>query len=193
MIRYIAVIALSLGCGCMFVLSGCEATAKSDRMEPGWQKTASYEKIMATPATQPSPLVHRSWKISEANYTECVVTHFGSYFDDEFAKYGDGNDTLGWTDADILAAVYCPIRFVINTVCVPISMIKEPPGVLTTSYLDQPAEHYSTISKEEVLSDKRSDEQGQQVEGGEGSSGSKKSTDKSVKEKRQISAEADTN
>ncbi len=135
------------------IFAGCEATAKSDKLEPGWQKTASYEKIMATPATQPSPLVHRNWKISQAHYTECIVTHFGSYFDDEFATQGDGNDTYGWTEADILAAVYCPVRFVVNTVCVPISMIKEPPGVLTTSYLDQSAEHYSTISSEEVLND----------------------------------------
>ncbi len=151
MIRCITIFSLLLMT--LAVLAGCEATAKSDKLEPGWQKTASYEKIMATPATQPSPLVHRKWKISQANYTECVVTHFGSYFDDEFATQGDGNDTYGWTEADILAAIYCPVRFVINTVCVPISMIKEPPGVLTSSDLDQSAEHYSTISSEEVLSE----------------------------------------
>jgi len=124
------------------VIAGCEATAKSDKLEPGWQKTTSYERIMQTPTTQPGPLTPRKWEVSQAHYTECIVTHFGSYFDDEFATKGDGNDTYGWTEMDLVAFGYCPARFIINTLCVPISMIKEPPGVLTTSYLDQQTEDY---------------------------------------------------
>ncbi len=119
---------------------GCEATARSDKLEPSWQKTASYKKIMQMPTTQPSPLTPRKWEVSKAHYAECVVTHFGSYFDDEFVTKGDGNDTYGWSGMDLVAFGYCPARFIINTLCVPISMIKEPPGVLVTSHLDQQTE-----------------------------------------------------
>lgn len=117
-------------------LIGCEATAQSDKKELTWQKTTSYEKIMAQ-KPETSPLKPRNWDNKKAQYTQCVVTHFGSYFDDPFVTKGDGDEYYGWTFMDLAAFAYCPARFIVNTVCVPVSMIKEPPGVLTTTDLDQ--------------------------------------------------------
>jgi hypothetical protein len=122
--------------GCMAMV-GCEATAKSDKCEPGWQTTTSYEKVMSTQG-QPSPIKPRQWPATVAEYTAPTVTHFGSYYDDPFVTEGDGNDTYGWTCMDLLAVAYSPTRFVINTVAIPVSMVKEPPCVLQCTNLDQP-------------------------------------------------------
>jgi hypothetical protein len=117
-------------------LIGCEATAKSDMCEPGWQKTASYEKAMSKP-TQPSPITQRDWLATTAEYAAPIVTHFPSWFEDPIVIDGDGNDTYGWTGFDTLAAFYSPCRYVVNLVALPVSMIKEPPGVLVCTNLDQ--------------------------------------------------------
>jgi hypothetical protein len=117
-------------------LVGCEATAKSDQCEPRWQTTTSYNKIMSTKAG-PSPIQDRTWTHTVACYEPPVVTHFGSYFDDPIVICGDGNDTYGWTWFDPLAVAYSPARFAVNTLAVPVSMVKEPPGVLQCSNLDQ--------------------------------------------------------
>jgi len=133
-IGVIAIVMITLS----VVLVGCEATAKSGRLEPAWQTTASYEKVFQQTA-RPSQLRRRNWVPSLAAYEPCVVAHFGSYFDDEFVTTGDGDETFGWTLMDTAAICYSPARFVVNTLAVPISMIKDPPGVLTTTTLDKPA------------------------------------------------------
>lgn len=130
-------VASSVLAGLMMVaMVGCEATAKSDLAEPTWQPTASYEKAFAQPKTA-SVIVPRQWPESAAAYEPCRVTHFGSYYDDPFVTTGDGDNAYGWTGMDWLAMAYSPARFVANTAAVPVSMIKEPPGVLTTTDLDQ--------------------------------------------------------
>ncbi len=116
---------------------GCEATGKSDQGEPRWQTTTSYNKIMSTKVSGPSPIKDREWAPTVACYELPVVTHFGSYFDDPIVTDGDGNDTYGWTLFDPFAVAYSPARFAVNTIAVPISMVKEPPGVLQTTNLDQ--------------------------------------------------------
>ena len=116
---------------------GCEATARSDRAEPRWQTTASYDKIISA-KTEPSPIKPRQWSASQASYQEPAATHFGSYFDDEFVTAGDGDDAYGWTWRDTVAVFYCPVRFGINALAVPVSMVKEPPGVLVTTNMDEP-------------------------------------------------------
>ncbi len=121
-------------------LIGCEATARSDKNELTWQKTTSYEKIMAQKAGS-NPIQPRNWKKQHAEYTQCVVTHFGSYFDDPFVIKGDGDQYYGWTTADLAAFAYCPARAILNAACIPLSMIKEPPGTLSTSNLDQKIEN----------------------------------------------------
>jgi hypothetical protein len=128
---------LVMGLGLAAMLAGCEATERSDRGEPGWQPTASYDKIMSAPATQPSPVKPRAWNSTVAKYEPPVVTHFGSYFEDPLVTQGDGNDTYGWTLMDLAAVGYSPARFVVNTLAVPISMVKEPPCVLQCTSLDQ--------------------------------------------------------
>lgn len=130
-------VSIALGVLMAAVLVGCEATAKSDRAEPGWQTTTSYDKIMSIENPPPSPIENRPWTSTVAFYEPPVVTHFGSYFDDPIITNGDGNDTYGWTCFDLLAVAYSPARFTVNTLAVPISMIKEPPGVLQTTNLDQ--------------------------------------------------------
>ena len=128
------------------VMSGCEATAKSDLNEPGWQTTASYDKIMTT-ASEPSPMKKRSWNCNYAAYEAPVVTHFGSYFNDPFTD-GDCNDSYGWTLMDLGAVAYSPARFAVNALAVPVSMVKEPPGVLQCTNLDQSIPECSERSKE---------------------------------------------
>lgn len=135
-----AVSGMILGLGWIGLVAGCEATAKSDRCERHWETTPSYEKIMAAPATQPSPIQARTWQAASATYAPPVVTHFGSYFEDPFVTLGDGNDSYGWTLMDLAAVVCSPARFVVNTVAVPVSMVKEPPCVLQCRDLDQPVE-----------------------------------------------------
>jgi len=129
------IVLAALIAGCCIILAGCEATAKSDRMEPTWQPTASYETIFAKTATT-SPIERRKWAKTYARYEPCIVTHFASYFDDEFVTMGDGNDTHGWTIMDAAAVAYSPARFVVNVLAVPVSMIKDPPGVLVCGNLD---------------------------------------------------------
>ncbi|MFA5864929.1 MAG: hypothetical protein WC975_09610 [Phycisphaerae bacterium] len=127
---------LLLGLSLMIVLVGCEATARSDRSEPHWQTTASYDKIMSVPATQPSPIENRIWSETVATYEAPVVAHFGSYFNDPMVS--DIEYTYGWTLMDLASVAYSPARFAVNTVAVPVSMVKEPPGVLQSANLDQP-------------------------------------------------------
>jgi len=119
------------------VLVGCEAAARSDQLEPGIQTTASYETIFSLPA-KPSPIKPKNWAPVKATYAAPVVTHFPSWYLDEFATEGDGNDTYGWTWVDALAFGYCPARFFVNTVALPVSAVKQPPGVLVTTDLDEP-------------------------------------------------------
>jgi len=119
----------------LMILAGCEATAKSDKMERQWQRTASYEKIFSVKA-KPSPIRPRKWAGTQATYEPCTVTHFAGYFDDEFVTVGDGDDAYGWTWADAAAFGYSPFRFIVNTICVPASMVKDPPGVLVTTDLE---------------------------------------------------------
>ncbi|NLE29913.1 MAG: hypothetical protein GX629_09625 [Phycisphaerae bacterium] len=132
---------LMIVCGMVLtaILAGCEATAKSDMAEPTWEKTASYEKIMSAPSVT-SPLTPRSWEQTHADPEPSIVTHFGSYFEDPIVQCGDGNDTYGWTWLDPGAVFYSPVRYTINFIALPISMIKEPPGVLQCTDLDQPIE-----------------------------------------------------
>jgi len=134
---YNRMVASGVLAGLMLVmLAGCEATAKSDLAEPTWQPTATYEKAFAQPRTT-SVIEPRQWPESQAAYEPCRVTHFGSYYDDPFVTNGDGDSAYGWTGMDWLARVYSPARMAVNTVAVPVSMIKEPPGVLPTTDLDQ--------------------------------------------------------
>jgi len=133
----------------MMMLVGCEATAISDKHEPGWQTTPSYDKIQAKTA-EPSPIKARQWAPTVAEYTSPVVTHFGSYYDDPFVTQGDGNKTYGWTFMDLAAAGYSPARFVVNTVAFPVSMVKEPPCVLQCTNLDQPVERCGWAEQEVV-------------------------------------------
>lgn len=121
----------------LLLLAGCEATAHSDRTEPKWHTTASYDSIMSEQAVNPSPIAPRQWPATQAVYQPCTVTHFGSYFDDDFVYLGDGDDLYGWTWRDAVAFGYSPARFVVNTVCVPLSMVKEPPAVLVTTDIEQ--------------------------------------------------------
>ncbi len=141
-----SVMKLLLVLGLAALVAGCEATAVSDRNEPGWQTTPSYDKIMSAKGT-PNPTKPRSWPATKAEYEPPVVTHFGSYFDDPFVYCGDGNDTYGWTWMDPVAVVYSPARMVVNTVAVPVSMIKEPPGVLQCTNLDQELESCGTTTR----------------------------------------------
>lgn len=131
------IIATGLLAALATVITGCEATAKSDLAEPTWQGTASYERIFAQKATA-GPIARRPWPQTTAGYEPCIVTHFGSYYDDPFVTTGDGDNAYGWTALDAVAFGYSPARFVVNTLAVPISMIKEPPGILTTTDLDIP-------------------------------------------------------
>jgi hypothetical protein len=118
------------------VLTGCEATGKSDQMEPRWQKTASYETTMQH-QQPPLPERKRTWAMVPVRYEAPQVTHFGSYFDDPLIYNGDGNDSYGWSWMEGAWALLGPARFVANTVAVPVSMVKEPPGVLQIRNLDQ--------------------------------------------------------
>jgi len=138
--------------GCLMVV-GCDATAKSDKCAPGWETTPSYEKVMSREG-EPSPIKPRVWSPTVAVYEEPVVTHFGSYFNDPFVTEGDGNDTYGWTCMDLLAVPYSPARFVVNTVAVPVSMVKEPPCVLQCTNLDQPI-HEGTCDTDKGKAQKR--------------------------------------
>lgn len=130
---------LMVVCGMILsgLLAGCEATAKSDMMEPSWETTASHEKFKSAPPMQ-SPITPRTWEQTQAIPEPSTVTHFGSYFDDPIVVNGDGNDTYGWTWLDPGAVFYSPVRYVVNVVAVPVSMVKEPPGVLQCTDLDQP-------------------------------------------------------
>jgi hypothetical protein len=131
--------ALMVLCGVVLtgILVGCEATAKSDMMEPTWDKTPSYDKIMsATP--EPSPIPRRTWQHGEASPEPSTVTHLPSYFDDPIVTDGDGNDTYGWTFLDPAAVAYSPARYAVNFIALPVSMVKEPPATLLCTDLDQP-------------------------------------------------------
>lgn len=130
---------LTVVCGMVVtgILAGCEATAKSDMAEPTWEKTASYEKITSVPPVA-SPIKPRTWEPTCANPEPSTVTHFGSYFEDPIVQCGDGNDTYGWTWLDPGAVFYSPTRYVVNLLALPVSMVKEPPGVLQCTDLDQP-------------------------------------------------------
>jgi len=127
---------LILGLGLTAVLAGCDATAKSDNFDPSVERTASSIAIMSK-VSQPSPITPRTWYESAAETAAPGVTHFPYWYEDPFVVKGDGNDTYGWTGCDWLAMVYCPCRFVVNTVGLPVSMIKEPPGVLVCTDMDQ--------------------------------------------------------
>jgi len=122
----------------VLLLLGCEATAISDSAEPTWEPTASYDYIMGQMIAQKPAKPTRWASVHKAHYQSGAVTHFGSYYDDPFVIKGDGDDLYGWTWMDAAAFGYCPARFVANTICVPISMIKEPPGVLVSEDRDEP-------------------------------------------------------
>ncbi len=126
-----------LGLLLVAILAGCEATAKSDRAEPGWQTTTSYDRIMAVENPPPSPMKKREWSPTVARYEPPVVTHFASYFEDPIVVYGDGNDTYGWTWFDPVAVPFSAGWFALDTVAIPISLVKQPPCVLYTTNLDQ--------------------------------------------------------
>jgi hypothetical protein len=131
------VLSVIVGLSLTAMLAGCEATAKSDHFDPCVERTASSEAIM-TKVPQPSPITPRTWQETSAQYAAPVVTHFPYWYEDPVVVKGDGNDTYGWTGDDWLAMVYCPCRFVVNTVGMPISMIKDPPGKMMCTDLDQP-------------------------------------------------------
>lgn len=126
-------------------LPGCQVSAPSYTPETRWPTTASYDKIMSLPAGE-SAIKPRPWPISEANYEPLALTHFASYYLDPFVTEGDQNDTYRWTASDAVAVVYCPARFIVNTIAIPVSMIKEPPGVLVTTRLDEPEETNPPVS-----------------------------------------------
>jgi len=130
-INLIAVAVLTL------VLVGCQATAISDRLGPTWQPTASYDYITEQQRS-PLPAQAARWSSEQrVDYQAGTVWHFGSYFDDPFVSRGDGDGLYGWTWMDAAAFGYCPARFIVNTVAVPVSMIKEPPGVAISENRDQ--------------------------------------------------------
>lgn len=117
-------------------LAGCEATALSDKAQPTWQSTASYDYVTSH-VTGDQPKKIRPWPVQQVCYQRGTVRHFGFYYDDPFVTQGDGDNLYGWTSMDTVAVAYCPIRFAINTLAVPFSMIKEPPGVLVAEHRDQ--------------------------------------------------------
>ena len=139
-------VSVLLGLSLTAILTGCEATAKCDDFDPSVEKTPSSEAIMAK-VPQPSPITHRTWADTSALYAAPVVTHFPYWYEDPFVVNGDGNDSYGWTGTDWLAMVYCPCRFVVNTVGIPASMIKEPPGVCVSTDLDQKLEPCQTCTQ----------------------------------------------
>jgi len=119
------------------VLAGCELAASQERKTAGWEPTASYDQIMSAPS-EPSPIQTRHWAPTQARYEKPTVSHFPSYFLDPFETRGDGVDGYGWSYMDLAAVAYSPARFVVNTVAIPVSMVKDPPWKLICTNLDQP-------------------------------------------------------
>jgi len=133
--RYVTAI---LGAACLSaMLAGCEATAKSDRLEPGWQTTASWDAVFARPPLH-DPIPDTNWPPSTAEYAPPVVTHFPFWYYDPFVSKGDGDELYGWTCVDWFAMVYSPVRYAVNTIALPVSAVFEPPGVLVATELDIP-------------------------------------------------------
>jgi len=121
--------------------AGCSATALSDKLEPTWQTTASYDYIMSY-STDYRPPRMRDWSLRPARYKAGTVTHLPFYYEDPFVVEGDGDETYGWTGMDLVAFVYSPCRFIVNTLALPASVVRQPPVLLVGEDRDEPEYPY---------------------------------------------------
>ncbi|MCG3181658.1 MAG: hypothetical protein BIFFINMI_04056 [Phycisphaerae bacterium] len=70
---------------------------------------------------------HRDWAPAAATYVPCQVEHMQRWFADPYDDVTRlGPAGFGCTCDDLLAGVYCPARFMVNLVALPVSVIVKP-------------------------------------------------------------------
>ncbi len=113
-------------------VTGCQmmGTPFNDELAGGWAVTTPSVEVARAVAVE-ATVNQRPFEAREVGAQNGAVTHSPLYFQDPFER-PDGDDYFAWSGQDLAYGLYGPVRFLANTVFLPVSAALAPPWAVET-------------------------------------------------------------